>query len=336
MYCLKLLPIFAIILSFANCNETDPDVMLFDAINNNNTEDVQNALNKGANPDFEFPNLGSALSNSCKKENIEIVRLLLSKGANVNVIEPNDETPLFFTKDIDIVKLLIDKGINTSHKNMDGNTILHIQKNVAICKLIIENNPAVVNLPNKNGQTPLMLAINNENLDLTNLFLSVKNQDLYYQDKNGETVFDHAAKAGYPYENMLDSLNTDKVSVVDTINTTVVQNDSIWELLDYFFENIYVIEPKSVLGSENNQHKIFKKISYHEDTEELWYVIAINKHKDEFSKVVESSLEDLPGVVLGERWEYLKRFFSKPEIQKALKLEEDEFSGSGNQYVFNR
>jgi uncharacterized protein len=59
----------------------------------------------------------------------EIVRYLLTKGANLNALAPNRQTPLMLAArngHVDVAKMLVDAGANRELTDPDGNTALAI------------------------------------------------------------------------------------------------------------------------------------------------------------------------------------------------------------------
>ena len=61
----------------------------------------------------------------------EVVKLLLAKGADINVKNSNGETALMAASsrgNADVVKLLLDKGADINVKNSKGKTALAIAK----------------------------------------------------------------------------------------------------------------------------------------------------------------------------------------------------------------
>ena len=96
------------------------------------------------------------LSSLKKKKNLELIKLLLSKGANVNV---NDRcnmgrTPLHITYSHEIFRRLIDLGADVNIRNTDGETPLHGAVSARNAKLLIEHG-ADVSARDRKGRTPL-------------------------------------------------------------------------------------------------------------------------------------------------------------------------------------
>ena len=94
------------------------------------------------------------------KGHIEIVKFLLEKGANVNIIDNYGNTPLLWAidkKHLEMVKLLIENGANLNVENNIGGTPLHIavdKEHVGIARLLIING-VDINKINKNGHNAL-------------------------------------------------------------------------------------------------------------------------------------------------------------------------------------
>lgn len=90
---------------------------------------------------------------------LSIVKLLIDKGANVNIKDKYGCTPLHCVSKISLAKYLVENGADIHAKNNDGETPLHTAFNFLIVEYLIEKG-ADVNIPNKNGYTPLYFARN--------------------------------------------------------------------------------------------------------------------------------------------------------------------------------
>ena len=102
----------------------------------------------------------NVLNIPCKMGEIEMVELLLSKGADPNRKNYNEDTPLIYAVDnehIDIVKLLLESGADP-------------------------------NLQGDDGWTALMVAVDKGNLDIISLLL-VANADPYIKNNSGMNAF---------------------------------------------------------------------------------------------------------------------------------------------------
>ncbi|XP_067142710.1 poly [ADP-ribose] polymerase tankyrase-like isoform X2 [Centruroides vittatus] len=130
------------------------------------------------------------------KQNIEVARLLLKTGADVNFCNDQQQTPIMIAtklNDIKMVKLLLDNSydpskdkypyseasiikmkktsqVDLAHKDIMGRTVVHhiispfsefSYDNVSVLKLLAHVG-APLDLPDKEGNTPLQLALRNK------------------------------------------------------------------------------------------------------------------------------------------------------------------------------
>jgi len=108
--------------------------------------------------------MGTPLSYAAKNGNVEIVRELLSLGADVNFNKPQ-HIPLIeavIGKNIEVVEMILKHGAQVNVQDeTSGNSPLHTAALVEkhrIVKLLLENG-ADYNLQNKRKQTAMHLAI---------------------------------------------------------------------------------------------------------------------------------------------------------------------------------
>ena len=133
---------------------------------------------------------------------IELVKLLIEKGIDLNDKFSNNYTPLksmLIDEKIEIVKLLIEKGIDVNQFIDDENTPLTLlvsnysisEQTAELVKLLL-NSGANVNLPNKKGISPLVILvskyeINEHILNILNILLSA-GADITATDDFGSNV----------------------------------------------------------------------------------------------------------------------------------------------------
>ncbi|XP_058833410.1 ankyrin repeat domain-containing protein 54-like [Topomyia yanbarensis] len=96
----------------------------------NNTELLEDMINKGFDPDTREQAFNrSALHIACSRGFTDAVRLLLEKGANPNIRDLNENTPLHLascTENIAIIDLLLKYGTNVTLRDASGLIALEI------------------------------------------------------------------------------------------------------------------------------------------------------------------------------------------------------------------
>lgn len=105
---------------------------LYDAAMKGKVEQVKKLLEKGANPNshsgrrYETP-LMAAMQSLDKKQRIELMKILINAGADVNARNRSYSTALhynFYKDSVDKLKLLIQSGADVNARNMYGRTPL--------------------------------------------------------------------------------------------------------------------------------------------------------------------------------------------------------------------
>lgn len=132
---------------------------------------------------------------------IKAVKLLISKGADVNARDYLGSTPIYgaiLWGSLDVVKLLLESGANPNVQDEFGSILLH--------EVVTDNYPEVVTLlldygadPNRvnaYGQTPLHEAAWNDCNEMIDILIA-KGIDINIPDRNGDTPLHVAALNGY-------------------------------------------------------------------------------------------------------------------------------------------
>ena len=136
------------------------------------------------------------LYQSARRGRLTQVRLLLERGADVNIRSNQKQTPLHyaaFEGYLSIVRILVKHGALVSPVDRDGMTPLHFAADAgktAMVRLLI-NNGAAVNARNKLGVTPLMHAVYRDSDAVVELLLE-KGANRRLRDYNGRRAIDHA------------------------------------------------------------------------------------------------------------------------------------------------
>ena len=164
------------------------------AVKQGETETVRNYLADGSNEYLECRDAtgSSPLHIATEGENkIEIVELLLKNGADVNDRNKDGSTPLHFATQgenkVDIIDLLLTNGADFLGRNKDGWTPLHFaakgKHNLDIVQKLLGARAGTAlfgkseeEKENKNidGQTPLLLAVACNNLEIVKTLLTVE------------------------------------------------------------------------------------------------------------------------------------------------------------------
>lgn len=176
---------------------SDDSPLLFAIRNDFDMDIIKRLIEKGANVNYVNAENDSALLEAVYSgEKTELVRFLLDKGASVNMINEEGSTPLIIASVngyTEIVKLLIEKGANVNIQNNGGDSALisaMVNGRMDIAKLLIESG-AEVNVEDVNGMTPLMHAARTDNIELVELLLE-KGADKTMEDVGGLRAIDYA------------------------------------------------------------------------------------------------------------------------------------------------
>lgn len=137
-------------------------------------------LSKGADPNI-LTSQGETLLHMCSmKNNLKVAKTLLSYDADVNALDKNGKTPLYYAKTNEMRKLLLEMGANP-----DENLYLHyavIKKDDTFFELLLKNyaNP---NLKDKFGRTPVYYCFDKKHINK----LIEKKADIEALDNYGNT-----------------------------------------------------------------------------------------------------------------------------------------------------
>ncbi|XP_020290493.1 ankyrin-1-like isoform X2 [Pseudomyrmex gracilis] len=129
-------------------------------------------------------------------EKMEIAELLFNHGANVNAGTNEGDTPLGLAVKrghVDAVKMLINRGANVDVEFWNGTTLLHdaIKNNkIEIAELLL-NHGANVNASTNNGVTPLHLAVEKEFVDDVKMLID-RDANVNAESRNGTTPLHYA------------------------------------------------------------------------------------------------------------------------------------------------
>ena len=165
-----------------NIQDKHDNTALLIAVKQKNPDIVEKLLAKGADANIgnnknEMPII-MALNSIVSRSSPKIIMDLINSGADVNYVSRDEEkTPLHLASEIrdlaDVVNVLITKGANVNALTANGETPLYIasrSNNIDIVKTLLNNN-ADVNIATNKGSTPIKVAYNNRYYELANFLL---------------------------------------------------------------------------------------------------------------------------------------------------------------------
>lgn len=126
-------------------------------------------IENGANVNLQGGSLGSALSAAAHRGDLNIISLLLDKGASTYICDALDRTPIHFsTSDYDGFRAILKAGGNVKVKDKLGRTPLHwaaaAGQPKVIAEILSKVGSAAVDEPDIDGWTPIMWATRAANL----------------------------------------------------------------------------------------------------------------------------------------------------------------------------
>jgi ankyrin repeat protein len=150
---------------------------LLHAVKNNNVKQVKTLL-KSTSPDclYQMSDPRTPLVMAAREGHLEIAKLLIQAGANVNKHASGDETPLMAASgngNLGLVQFLIAKGASINKRLSDNGTALLIAAkhgNTEVVSLLISKR-AKVDVAIQGNGTPLICAVRNEHYDVAKILL---------------------------------------------------------------------------------------------------------------------------------------------------------------------
>nr|WP_284703690.1 ankyrin repeat domain-containing protein [Clostridium swellfunianum] len=161
--------------------------LLHYAVSSNNEIMCKCLIAKGANVNYEGANIfSSILSTASSSGNLDIVKMLIDAGANIEGFSNGSDSPIYAASSsghLDIVKLLIGAGASIEGSSITTRPIAGAvsRGHLEVCKLLIENGACLDFCDDKN-QSLLLIAIGTCNIELISYLLEM-GVDVNSQDK---------------------------------------------------------------------------------------------------------------------------------------------------------
>ena len=175
--------------------------LMLDAALVGDTKRLKSALGFVRNINFLDDTGATALHHAASGGYNDIVQLLLTKGASIEVADKDNSTPLHRAAlhgHTSTVKLLLSKGASIEVTDVDNNTLLHraaLDGHTSIVELLLSKG-ASIEATNKYLNTPLHHASLNGHTSTVELLLS-KGASIEVVNKDNDTPLHHAAFEGH-------------------------------------------------------------------------------------------------------------------------------------------
>ena len=158
-------------------------------------------LENNANTSLQDSSGATPLHEAIRYGNLEIARMLLDSGANVNAKDNLGKTPILLIipkkKTYDTYNMLISYKADLKEKDMYGDTVLHTAAMLHVSTNVMRMltlNGAEVNARNKEGVTPLEIAIQQKDVSTVKMF-TLYGANIHTQDTHGESPLSLALAA---------------------------------------------------------------------------------------------------------------------------------------------
>lgn len=133
----------------------------------------------------------TALHCACWADSLRSAAVLLDAGGDANARDKHQRTPLLHFDNHELLDLMIEKGADVYIRDDEGANIMHhvaIADQAALAKTLLVQYGHTICLANRNGDTPLGLAIQNNSLGFMAVLLPfleqfpVSDQILFYRN----------------------------------------------------------------------------------------------------------------------------------------------------------
>lgn len=266
-------------------------------------------------------NIQDELFKACKNGSFETVyKILISTNSNVehlvNQRDNQDNTPLIWASTkghLEIVELLLSKGADINAQDKDGYTSLlcaTMKGNEEIARLLVSKK-ADMNLMNKHGETALIFAINRKHFNIAELLIE-SGSDVNIKDKDGDTALINAIHFGHielvnllihKQANLNSKNNKEETSLsiaqkkgFKEIAELLISNGAVNTLKNNEITNFSGVEENNLNQSEINQINEVAPFLNSDNEEvltekEISEIEVLKKKNDWFIEVIVSDLE---------------------------------------------
>ncbi len=154
------------------------------------------------------------LSRAARCNKVDIIQYLLSRGTTLNILL-EEWTPLHQAvryNHVPATEALLNAGAPINAQDEDGQSPLYQacclgDYNIEVTKLLLKKKPNI-DLPNKWGKTPLLIACSNRSLKTVQLLIE-NGASLHLPDKDGETPLSCMRKSPEVFKEILSKMNAE-------------------------------------------------------------------------------------------------------------------------------
>ena len=162
-------------------------------------------IEKGANVNFKCEEAGHVITNLafCKGNGVKLTELLLSKGADINGADQDNDSFLSYAisyDNLELVEYLIKKGADRMQRDTNRNMgclPIHGVESVEMLQLLISKG-FEINQACDNGRNLLHFAARSNFKEVAQYLVENGLVDINKKDKNGETPLDYALRFNHP------------------------------------------------------------------------------------------------------------------------------------------
>ncbi|KAK0060680.1 ankyrin repeat domain-containing protein 12-like isoform X4 [Biomphalaria pfeifferi] len=161
---------------------------------------VKLLLERNANVNAVGNDGDTAIHAAVKKEDLEVLKLLTERHCDLNVLNAHRLTALMIAVEkgfLDIAVFLCEKGADINAVGHKGNTALHLaakKGKIEMVRLLLRHR-GNIDSQNSEGVTAVFIAVNSKSEDMLKL-LGLMGADLSIKQNDGTTVIIQAAKSG--------------------------------------------------------------------------------------------------------------------------------------------
>ncbi|OAA65142.1 Ankyrin repeat-containing domain protein [Akanthomyces lecanii RCEF 1005] len=219
---------------------------------------------------------------SSMRGNEEIVECLLDLGASIHAKArfAEDDTALAKAAragKIEVCRLLLEKGSDINYRNRKGRTPLHIatfEDNQALVEFLLQRGAKVDLTEDRYSRTPLLMAAHRGNISLVRL-LHTKGGDINHADRDGQTALHRAALitdlelAQYLLKHNADVHKQDSRGNIALGLAAQAAAMTLWNY-DYFSQGAFIHDPQEKASRSKEIYELLLKggsNKFHENDE---------------------------------------------------------------------